>query len=35
MNDNNNNSKIEIHQNFNDSNVFIKDKKVNINIKTI
>ncbi len=35
MNDDDDDSKIEIYQNFNDSNVFIKDKKVNVDIETI
>ncbi len=28
-------SKVETHQNFNDSNVFTKDKRVSINVKSI
>ncbi len=35
MNDDDNDSEIETHQNFNDSNVFIKDKRVNVDIKII
>jgi len=35
MNDDDDDSEIEIHQNFNDSNVFTKDKRVNIDIKII
>ncbi len=35
MNDDDDDSKIEIHQNFDDNNVFIKDKKVSIDIETI
>ncbi len=35
MSDDDDDSKIEIHQNFNDSDVFTKDKRVNISIKTI
>ncbi len=35
MNDDDDDSKIEIHQNFNDSDVFTKDKRVNVDIKTI
>jgi len=35
MNDDDDDSEIEIHQNFNDSNVFTKDKRVNIDIEII
>ncbi len=35
MSNDDDDSKIETHQNFNDSNVFTKDKRVNIDIKTI
>ena len=35
MNDDDDDSKIKTHQNFNDSNVFIKDKRVNVDIKII
>jgi len=35
MSDDDDDSKIEIHQNFNDSDVFTKDKRVNISIETI
>jgi len=35
MNDNDDDSKIKIYQNFNDSDVFTKDKRVNINIEII
>ncbi len=35
MNDDDDDSKIEIYQNFNDSDVFTKDKRVNVDIETI
>ena len=35
MSDDDNDSEIETHQNFNNSNVFTRDKRVNIDIKTI
>ncbi len=35
MNDDGDGSKVETHQNFDDSNVFTKDKRVSIDIETI
>jgi len=35
MSDDDDDSEIETHQNFNDSDVFTRDKRVSIDIKTI
>ncbi len=35
MNNDDDNSKVETHQNFNDSNMFTRDKRVSIDIETI
>jgi len=35
MNDDDNDSKVETHQNFDDSNMFTKDKRVSVSIETI
>ena len=35
MNNDDDDSKVETHQNFDDSNMFTKDKRVSIDIKTI
>jgi len=35
MNDDDDDSKVETHQNFDDSNMFTKDKRVSVSIETI
>ena len=35
MSDDDDSSKVETHQNFNDSNMFTRDKRVSIDIETI
>jgi len=35
MNDDDDDSEVETHQNFNDSDVFTRDKRVNVDIETI
>ncbi len=35
MNDDDDDSEVETHQNFNDSDVFTRDKRVSIDIETI
>ncbi len=35
MNDDDDSSKVETHQNFDDSDVFTRDKRVSVDIETI
>ena len=35
MSDDDDDSEVETHQNFNDSDVFTRDKRVNVDIETI